>query len=367
MRKFNVTGVCVPAKDYMVDINNKLEQIMRLVNDGCYFTINRARQFGKTTTLSRLQKTMPNEYVCARISFQGVGDESFETAGAFCKMFIGLIHTSLQFASVEEGYRESWVDCSVKDFTMLNRHISKMCRGKKVILMIDEVDKTSHNRVFLHFIDMLREKFLLQREDMDDTFHSVILTGVYDIKNIKLKLMNEGVYTPTVSEGKIYNSPWNIAVNFKVDMSFNPVEIASMLTEYEKDHKMGIDISAASNEIYNYTSGYPFLVSRICQCIDEELYRNWTAEGVQEAVKVLLAESNTLFGDLFKNLENSADLYNLIYDILIVGEKKIFNIDNPTIHLGSVYGIINESERYVAISNKIFEIRICDILFRKTR
>lgn len=28
---------------------------------------------------------------------------------------------------------------------------------------------------------------------------------------------------------------------------------------------------AVSNEIYNFTSGYPFLVSRICQKIDEKL------------------------------------------------------------------------------------------------
>lgn len=46
MRKFNVTGVCVPEKDYMVDISGKLEQIMKLIADGCYFTMNRARQYG---------------------------------------------------------------------------------------------------------------------------------------------------------------------------------------------------------------------------------------------------------------------------------------------------------------------------------
>jgi len=200
---------------------------------------------------------------------------------------------------------------------------------------------------------------------MDSTFHSVILAGVYDIKNIKLKLISEGVHNPTAAESVLYNSPWNIAVNFTVDMSLNPAEIGTMLTEYEKDHNTGMDISEISEVIYDYTSGYPFLVSRLCQCIDEELNKDWTADGAREAVKIMLTEQNTLFDDLFKNLENNEDLYNLIYDVLIIGEKKIFNIDNPTRSLGSMYGIIRESGQYVGISNKIFEIRICDYFISK--
>jgi len=49
------------------------------------------------------------------------------------------------------------------------------------------------------------------------------LAGVHDIKTLKLKIRNE--------EDKKYNSPWNIAVNFNVDLSFNPDEIVTMLKE----------------------------------------------------------------------------------------------------------------------------------------
>ena len=79
MKKFNVTGTCVPEEHYMVDISGKIAQIKKLVDNRSYFTINRARQYGKTTTLSRLHKTLPEEYICARISFEGLGDESFGT------------------------------------------------------------------------------------------------------------------------------------------------------------------------------------------------------------------------------------------------------------------------------------------------
>lgn len=54
--------------------------------------------------------------------------------------------------------------------------------------MIDEVDKSSNNQVFLSFLGLLREKYLDQMKGRDKTFKTVILAGVYDIKNLKLKL-----------------------------------------------------------------------------------------------------------------------------------------------------------------------------------
>jgi hypothetical protein len=58
MREFNVTGLCIPSKHYMADISEKIRQIMAMVENGQYFTINRARQYGKTTTLALLEKTI---------------------------------------------------------------------------------------------------------------------------------------------------------------------------------------------------------------------------------------------------------------------------------------------------------------------
>ena len=59
---------------------------------------------------------------------------------------------------------------------------------KEIIIIIDEVDKSSNNQLFLSFLGMLRNKYLLRAQGKDFTFQSVILAGVYDIKNLKLKL-----------------------------------------------------------------------------------------------------------------------------------------------------------------------------------
>lgn len=44
-------------------------------------------------------------------------------------------------------------------------------------------------------------------------------------------------------------------------MSFNVADIAGMLGEYENDHHTGMDIDVMAELIYDYTSGYPVLVS----------------------------------------------------------------------------------------------------------
>ena len=359
MRRFNVTGVCVPEKHYMVDISDKLAQIKEMVDYGDYFTINRARQYGKTTTLSLLGKMLNSEYIVASISFEGLGDGSFKSAAAFCRVFMKLIQRALKFIDVSEEYRDSWLNENVKDFDELDLHITELCKGKKFVLMIDEVDKTSNNRTYLHFLGLLRDKYLRREQNKDYTFYSVILAGVYDIKNIKLKMINEGAYTAAATENKIYNSPWNIAADFNIDMSFDPAEIATMLKEYEADCNTGMDIPAVAGEIFTYTSGYPFLVSRICQSINEKLEKDWTLKGVQDAVGRLLTESNTLFDDMIKNMENNKDLYNFLYDLLFIGKEYVFNADNPVMNLGLMYGYIKKGEcGKVKVANRVFELRM---------
>jgi hypothetical protein len=151
-------------------------------------------------------------------------------------------------------------------------------------------------------------------------------------------------------------------------MSFNPDEIASMLREYEGDHHTGMDIPAISGEIYEYSSGYPFLVSRICKLIDENCDRDWTAEGVRKAVRYLIVqEKNTLFDDVFKNLEAYQDLYRLIYDLLINGgaDKNKYSADDPVVNWALMFGFVRRQEERIAIGNRIFESRIINYFISK--
>ena len=359
MKEFNTTGLCNPKKHYMVDISNKLDDIKKLVEKEKYFIINRPRQYGKTTTLSTLKRELSKKYLVISISFEGIGDTAFTDEEKFVRVFIDLIEEKLEY--LDESLSEKFTNLSkdVFDFPRLSRMISKFIKEshKETILIIDEVDKSANNQLFLSFLGMLRNKYLQREEGEGYTFKSVILAGVYDIRNLKLKLRPD--------EERKYNSPWNIAVPFNIDMSLSGEGIEGMLKEYKNDKNLNFDTLKAADFIYFYTSGYPFLVSRICQIIDEDLGASWNEENMIRAIKLLLDENNTLFDDLVKNIENNNKLQNLIESIVIDGKIISFNLSNPIINLGVIFGILSKKDNKVSISNRIYEQYIYDYLSSK--
>ena len=337
---------------YMVNIDHKLEEIQELIHKKDYFIINRPRQYGKTTTMFMLEQKLKDEYLVISISFEGIGDDVFLNEGDFSRSFLELISDNLEF--IDEDAAE-WIIANtekVKNLKDLSKVITNFVksRDKDVVLFIDEVDKSANNQLFLSFLGMLRNKYLLRQQGRDMTFSSIILAGVYDIKNLKIK---KG------TEERKYNSPWNIAVNFDVDMSFSSVEIKTMLDEYCNENNVSIDTEEFSKELYRYTSGYPFLVSRLCQIIDEKFHADeWNEEMLIKAMKVMLNESNTLFDDLIKNVANNPEIEQYIYDLIINGAKKTFVIDNQIINMCYMFGYFKNEDGTVKVSNEIFEQRL---------
>ena len=359
----------------MVDISGKVSQIMAMVEQGDYFTINRARQYGKTTTLWALEEELVKQgYTVARISFEGVGDTPFENEKNFCQNLLEQIYDELKWYKVKGA--NLWKDNSVTTFKKMDVFLNKACNGKKLVLMIDETDKTSNNLVFLRFIGMLRDKYLERGKLNRATFQSVILCGVYDIKNLCLnpdlqdlridRIVKNDVKKSGKSDNRGYrgsdniNSPWNIAADFKIDMSFSASDISIMLLEYEKDCKTGMDIEAISKEIRAYTNGYPYLVSRLCKIIDEDLDRHWTISNVRKAVKAMTKERTTLIDDLAKNLQSNESLHNLMYSIVVKGERHGYNPMNPYMELGLIYGFLRKENDFIYVNNEIFEIILYD-------
>ncbi len=83
MREFNTTAVCIPSKHYMVDISDRVAEIKKMVDAGKYFTINRSRQYGKTTTLAAMGKALADEYTVLSLDFQSIDNDAFDSSAAF--------------------------------------------------------------------------------------------------------------------------------------------------------------------------------------------------------------------------------------------------------------------------------------------
>jgi len=353
MRKeFNITGSCNPVRHYMVDSPERFAAVESLIDKGHYFTINRARQYGKTTMLQTIRRKLSDKYLIIKTSFEGVGDLSFQDEVSFSRMFSKLMSREIPEAAENQFLKEYWEKAGTKDSDLdtLSEDICRFCQlsSRPIVLLIDEVDQSSNNQLFVRFLGMLRDLYL-RREDkgMNSTFYSVILAGVYDVKNLKLKIRTD--------EERKFNSPWNIAAEFNVDMTFQPREIAQMLNDYEQDVHTGMDIQAVSEEIFRYTNGYPFLVSYICKLIDEQYSQQWNADGILLAVKYIVQGGSTLMDDLSKNLENNPDFREFMYQVAINGEEPLFTLLNPMVSMGNMFSYIQNRDGRVAIHNLIFE------------
>ncbi|KPA16041.1 AAA-ATPase [Candidatus Magnetomorum sp. HK-1] len=364
-KKFNYTGSCVPEKHYMVDISHKLAQIIEMIDEGEYFTINRPRQYGKTTTLDMLERKLPEKgYMPVLMSFEGVGDLMFKDEKRFCKDFLEILSDNISYTNEQLAEYLIQESHQIEGFRGISKVITRLIQKSEtnIVLMIDEVDRTSNNKLFLNFLGVLRNKFLNRNKGKDYTFQSVILAGVHDVKNLKLMIR------PT--EEHKYNSPWNIAIDFNVDLRFSEQEISTMIEEYKIDKNIKMDVENIAERLYYFTSGYPFLVSKLCNIIENKIISSqdkfyWSEKSIEKAIQIILREDNTNFESLIKNLENNKDLYSYIFKIIMQGEKKAYNIDNPIIKLGEMYGILSEKKGAVQIHNRIYEQRIYNYLSSK--
>ncbi|GAA0178977.1 AAA family ATPase [Clostridium sediminicola] len=364
-KRFNITGTCIPEKHFMIDISNKIEKIMELIEDGEYFTINRPRQFGKTTSIYMIERALENseEYLVISTSFEGIGDLIFEKEKRFSKEFLDILADTLAFDDEELALFLQGLENEVNSFKDLSKAIAKFIKkvNKKVVLIIDEVDKSSNNQLFLSFLGMLRNKYLLAQRKKDYTFHSIILAGVHDVKSLKLRIRP--------GEEEKYNSPWNIASDFTVDMSFSPEEIKTMLDDYIENKGVSLDRKYFSEKLYYYTSGYPFLVSKLCKIIDERIMPVdkfvWEKEYMDMAVKEILKDSNTNFDSLIKNIENNEELYRFVEKIIIDGETISYIKTDKIINLGTIYGLLKNKENICKINNRIYEQLLYDHMMIK--
>ena len=367
MKEFNTTAVCIPSKHYMVDLSERVKEIKKLVDDGKYFTINRARQYGKTTTLTALREALLKEYTVLALDFQKISNAGFATEEKFVQEFCRLIwnkrRTDKGISEVLLNTIKVWKDAE-KPSTRLGElfdALTEWCEASKrgIVLIIDEVDSATNNQVFLDFLSQLRDGYISRDTDNLATFKSVILAGVTDVKHLKLKIRPE-------DDHKV-NSPWNIAADFDIDMSLSRDGIRGMLDEYEADHHTGMDTSAIAKLIREYTNGYPYLVSRICERIDKDVSKSmglseaWTHYGIDEAVKMILAENNTLFESLTKNLKNRPELKASIRSILMEGTKLTWNPDQDDIVQMEMYGLIRNDHNTVRVANRIFETRLYNL------
>ena len=101
-KKFYTAGVCIPEQNYMVDVSGRVDTIIaNYIDEGKYFTVNRARQYGKSTMLYLLEQRLNGQYRVVRLSFEAA-DEMFVSLYTMAAGLVRKVNRVLKMQKVEQ-------------------------------------------------------------------------------------------------------------------------------------------------------------------------------------------------------------------------------------------------------------------------
>lgn len=129
-QEFNITGICDPAHHYMVNLKQRLSKVRKPVDEGKYFIVNRARQYGKTSTLHALTEFLNDDYVVINMDFQmQMSDAKFKNENSFSLAFARAFENTFnitEYGSIEK-YRSALninilAEHTERVFSAISRH-----------------------------------------------------------------------------------------------------------------------------------------------------------------------------------------------------------------------------------------------------
>lgn len=130
-KKFNITGSCNPQRHYMVNTEERFRAVKELIDAGEYFTINRARQYGKTTLLLMVWRRLSESYLVVPMSFEGLDSSAFDANEGFVSTFSKMMARHLASQKQDDSLVAIWRDSAAKTMDDLSALITTFCQQSK--------------------------------------------------------------------------------------------------------------------------------------------------------------------------------------------------------------------------------------------
>ena len=254
-RRFNITGPCVPGRDFMVDLTSRLRRPVQAIGRGESLLLVRARQSGKTTLLRELAQALRQKGLAVVLAAMQVAEDQTLT-GLFRH-----IEATLQKAYPLPALPK-WAPTEPQSLSFcawLGEAQQKL--GRPLVLILDEYDAPPRKLV----LSMLRSfrSALALADDSRPFVHSLTLCGKTHVRDLRDELR------PSGDESRGTGSLWNIALPLPLP-SLSRAEVEALLDDYTSES--GVPWRPpARDELWNQTHGQPWLVSRICYELDEQL------------------------------------------------------------------------------------------------
>jgi hypothetical protein len=254
-RRFNITGPCVPGRDFMVDLTARLARPLAAIRRGESLVLTQSRQSGKTTLLRELCQALRRDaFAVALCSLQLAEDQSL----------LGI------YRHIEAALRQAFPVPSLPKWTPGEPQSFSFCLwlgeaqrllGRPLVLLLDEYDAPPRKLVGA-LLRSFRAALTLS-EETRPFVHAVVLCGKTHVRDLRDELRPPG------DESRGSGSVWNVALPLSVG-AFSRQEIDALLDDYEQESGVDWD-RAARGELFAQTRGQPYLVSRIAYQIDEQL------------------------------------------------------------------------------------------------
>lgn len=348
-RFFNIAGPCRPEIHYMIDPLPRLPGVRELIESQNFFVIHGPRQSGKTTYLYALMRRLNAEgrFSALTVNIQPAAGGK-DSAHAMMIIAEAIYHKARRHLPEKE-----WPDMpdpsDQEGFSrgQLQRYLNMWAEKnpKPLALFIDEAD-TLPEPVFPSLLRQLIAGF----EDRPHGFpHSIILTGVRDIRNYRFQKKQD-------KHSDLKGLPFDIKTESFFMHGFTPAETSALLDKHSKLSGQ-VFSPEIKREIFRLTQGQPWLVNALTRQIVTGILKNdyssaVTAAHIVEARRELIRRRDT-------HLENLTDRFKepaikTVIETLVSGEFLEPGKLREYLTRAREIGLVGEDESPVKFANPIY-------------
>ena len=352
MKKFfNTAGPVNQEEHYKIDPLSRwsLEDIEMLIAQKKYFILHAPRQTGKTSSILALQEYLNerDDYICIYANFEvgqasrnnineGIGAVVYEIISRFCSQFEDDVDLEQKLF---ERYSKAG---SPTDLNSILKYISNYSK-KPVVFLIDEIDSLVGDTL----ISVLRQIRAGYDKRPANFPHSIILCGVRDIKDYRIRIKNREIITG--------GSAFNIKAESLRLGNFTKEEVIKLYNEHTKETGQKFE-NDCFELIWKYTAGQPWLVNALAYEVTFNMKENRdrkiiiTKDMMEIAKNRLVISRATHLDQLADKLEE--DRVKRVVLPMILNEESDTNKDDEQYCID--LGLVKKTQDGIIISNDIY-------------
>lgn len=303
---FNTTGPCVSGEHYMLPPERRLGRVMRLVEEGRYFTLHAGRQTGKTTSARWLvdRYNEGEDRQAAWVDLQTAREQP-EPARAF-RTVLGELDRALARDLPDLARPGNFMPLLADPGTAVLRYLQAVSAQapRPLVLLLDEADGLT-GEAMVSFLTQLRSGYTDRSRSPFP--RSLALIGVRRVRDYTLDLdrSNSSPRDRQVVSRLGTTSPFNITAEAPTLEHFSQPEVEELLLQHTAATGQRFEPNALART-FDLSQGHPWLVNALAyQVVSRDVEDRGeavTAQHVEAARETIILERRTHIDSLVARL-----------------------------------------------------------------